>query len=161
MKGNLIRLTIGDYLYIVPGFISNLTYTIPEDAPWEIAFDSPEDGETLGLMETPKLIEVNVNFTPIHDFAARLGDTKQTAYITPQAPGSKNKYLGDSGSYFVPKDEINGGNGNMEPFATNYKIIVPETTTPSPPILTEQDRTNITTGTPLDLPDNRPNIFGP
>jgi hypothetical protein len=161
MKGNLIRLTIGDYLYIVPGFISNLTYTIPEDAPWEIAFDSPEDGETLGLMETPKLIEVNVNFTPIHDFAARLGDTKQTAYITPQAPESKNKYLGDSGSYFVPKDEINGGNGNMEPFATNYKIIVPETTTPSPPILTEQDRTNITTGTPLDLPDNRPNIFGP
>jgi len=161
MKGNLIRLTIGDYLYIVPGFISNLTYTIPEDAPWEIAFDSPEDGETLGLMETPKLIEVNVNFTPIHDFAARLGDTKQTAYITPQAPGSKNKYLGDSGSYFVPKDEINGGNGNMEPFATNYKIIVPETTTPSPPILTEQDRTNITTGTPLNLPDNRPNIFGP
>jgi hypothetical protein len=161
MKGNLIRLTIGDYLYIVPGFISNLTYTIPEDAPWEIAFDSPEDGETLGLMETPKLIEVNVNFTPIHDFAARLGDTKQTAYITPQAPGSKNKYLGDSGSYFVPKDEINGGNGNMEPFATNYKIIVPETTTPSPPILTEQDRTNITTGTPLDLPDNIPNTFGP
>jgi hypothetical protein len=135
MKGNLIRLTIGDYLYIVPGFISDLTYTIPEESPWEIAFSSPEGREeSIGLMETPKLIEVQVSFTPIHDFAPRLDSTKQAALITPQSQGSNNKYLGNSGSYVTPKVDIEAGKGNMEPFATDYtiKIVEPTQTTPQP-----------------------------
>lgn len=101
MKGNLLRLTIGDYLYIVPGFITNLTYTIPEDAPWEIALNSPEDGDDSGVMETPKLFEVNVNFTPIHDFVPQIGATRDTAFITnPTGKGEKNQYLDDSKIYF-------------------------------------------------------------
>jgi hypothetical protein len=95
MKGNLIRLTIGDYLYIVPGFISNLTYNIPEEAAWEIALNSPEGGGDFGMLETPKFFEVNVNFTPIHDFAPQLGTTVKTAFITPQAATKDgNAYLG-------------------------------------------------------------------
>ena len=85
MKGNLIRLTIGDYLYIVPGFISSLTYTIPEESAWEIALSSPEDGQDYGMLETPKYFDVSVSFTAIHDFAPQLGTTAQTAFITPQA----------------------------------------------------------------------------
>jgi hypothetical protein len=103
MKGNLIRLTIGDYLYIVPGFISNLTYNIPEEAAWEIALNSPEGESDFGMLETPKYFEVNVNFTPIHDFAPQLGTTAKTAFITPQpATADGNAYLsglGASGSY--------------------------------------------------------------
>lgn len=103
MKGNLIRLTIGDYLYIVPGFISNLTYNIPEEAAWEIALNSPEVGEDYGMLETPKYFEVNVNFTPIHDFAPQLGTTAKTAFITPQpATVDGNTYLsgiGEDGKY--------------------------------------------------------------
>jgi hypothetical protein len=100
MKGNLVRLTIGDYLYIVPGFISNLTYNIPQEASWEIALNSPEEGSDFGMLETPKYFDVNVSFTPIHDFAPQLGTTVQTAFITPQ-PATKdgNAYLaGLSGS---------------------------------------------------------------
>jgi hypothetical protein len=93
MKGNLIRLTIGDYLYIVPGFISNLTYNIPEEAAWEIALNSPEGQSDYGMLETPKYFEVSVNFTPIHDFAPRLGTTTETAFITPQHPTAQNPYL--------------------------------------------------------------------
>ena len=101
MKGNLMRLTIGDYLYIVPGFITNLTYTIPEDAPWEIALNSPEDGDDSGVMETPKLFEVNVSFIPIHDFVPQIGATRDTAFITnPTGKGAKNQYLDDSKIYF-------------------------------------------------------------
>lgn len=101
MKGNLIRLTIGDYLYIVPGFLNSLTYTIPEDAPWEIALNSPENGDDTGVMETPKLFEVSVNFTAIHDFVPRLGATRDTAFITnPTGKGDKNQYLDDSKVYF-------------------------------------------------------------
>lgn len=112
MKGNLVRLTIGDYLYIVPGFISSLTYNIPEDAPWEIALNSPEGESDFGLMETPKLFEISVSFTPIHDFAARLGTTVQTAFITPQASTKDgNTYLGglsgsnsDAGKAYTDRD---------------------------------------------------------
>lgn len=95
MKGNLIRLTIGDYLYIVPGFITALTYNIPEEAAWEIALNSPEGGSDLGLLETPKYFDVNVSFTAIHDFAPQLGTTVKTAFITPQAATKDgNAYLG-------------------------------------------------------------------
>jgi hypothetical protein len=112
MKGNLIRLTIGDYLYIVPGFISNLTYNIPEEAAWEIALNSPEGGSDSGMLETPKFFEVNVNFTPIHDFAPQLGTTVQTAFITPQAATKDgNAYLGglsgsnsDAGTAYTNRD---------------------------------------------------------
>jgi hypothetical protein len=112
MKGNLIRLTIGDYLYIVPGFISNLTYNIPEEAAWEIALNSPEGGSDFGMLETPKFFEVNVNFTPIHDFVPQLGTTVQTAFITPQAATRDgNAYLGglsgsnsDAGTAYTSRD---------------------------------------------------------
>jgi len=99
MKGNLIRLTIGDYLYIVPGFITNLTYTIPEEASWEIALNAPENGGDEGLLETPKFFDVNVSFTPIHDFVPQVGSNKDTALITPAATGSKNPYLTNSKIY--------------------------------------------------------------
>ena len=100
MKGNLIRLTIGDYLYVVPGFISTLNYTIPEEAAWEIALNSPEGGSDSGLLETPKFFEVNVNFTPIHDFAPQLGTTYKTAFITPQSKqDAVNPYLADEETF--------------------------------------------------------------
>lgn len=94
MKGNIVRLTIGDYLYAVPGIITTLTYVIPEDAPWEIALTEPEGGEDTGLLETPKLINITVGFTPIHDFVPQLGDGQSTALITKQK--SPNPYLANS-----------------------------------------------------------------
>lgn len=176
MKGNLMRLTIGDYLYIVPGFITNLTYTIPEDAPWEIALNSPEDGDDSGVMETPKLFEVNVNFTPIHDFVPQIGATRDTAFITnPTGKGDKNQYLDDSKVYFFnnqknkvanPKGTIlyteEGVNrkiqangiatitaANLEPYATNHIIQTKE-----PP----GGQTNFTGGAPTG---NNPELTFP
>ena len=114
MKGNLIRLTIGDYLMYVPGFITNLTYTIPEEASWEIALNSPELGEDEGLMETPKYFEVDVAFTPIHDFTPRLSDGgRDVAFITnPTNVGGKdNQYLDNGKIYFFS----NGSNGIYAP----------------------------------------------
>jgi hypothetical protein len=130
MKGNLIRLTIGDYIYTVPGFISNLTYTVPQEAAWEIALNSPEGGSDYGLLETPKYFEVNVSFTPIHDFAPQLGTTAQTAFITPQKEGARNPFLSEiSGStnsytdrkqsYVVAGSELNSETqANLQRFST-------------------------------------------
>ena len=36
MRGNLVRLTIGGYLYEQPGFITSLTYDVPQESTWEI-----------------------------------------------------------------------------------------------------------------------------
>ena len=127
MKGNLVRLTIGDYLYIVPGIITNLTYTIPEEASWEIALTEPENnnenGTDKGLMETPQYFDVNVSFTPIHDFVPQLGNKKETALITPSK--ATNSYLDDTKTYnfgnnatgFTNTGSINPA--NLKDFATN------------------------------------------
>jgi hypothetical protein len=123
MKGNLVRLTIGDYLYIVPGIITNLTYNIPEEASWEIALSEPENGGDAGLMETPKYFDVNVSFTPIHDFVPQLGNKKETALITPSK--ATNSYLDDTKTYnfgnkstgFTSTGSINPA--NLKDFATN------------------------------------------
>jgi hypothetical protein len=107
MRGNLIRLTIGDYVWTVPGFITSLTYTIPDNAPWEIAFDSPEDGANAGLLETPMYLDVNVNFTVIHDFAPRLGSSAETAFITNFAgKGEANHYLNSGSDALTAKENI-------------------------------------------------------
>lgn len=98
MKGNITRLTIGSYFYRIPGFITNLTYTVPEDASWEIAFDQPEGGLEFDQLETPRHFEVQVSFTPIHDFAPQIMDgTRDYALFTPagtpQTVFQRNPYL--------------------------------------------------------------------
>tara|TARA_R110002167_G_scaffold106517_4_gene273072 strand:+ start:496 stop:2289 length:1794 start_codon:yes stop_codon:yes gene_type:complete len=96
MKGNITKLTIGSYFYRIPGFIGNLTYTVPEDAAWEIAFDSPEQGNEIDQMEVPKHFNVSLQFTPIHNFAPQLMDgTREYALFTPDQKNKmqKNRYL--------------------------------------------------------------------
>ena len=68
MRGNLVRLTLGGYLYEQPGFITSLTYDIPQEAPWEIAINA-EGGGDGSVKELPHMIKVsNLLFTPIHRF---------------------------------------------------------------------------------------------
>jgi hypothetical protein len=37
MRGSFMRLTIGDYIVGLPGFISSLSYSIDDNSPWDIA----------------------------------------------------------------------------------------------------------------------------
>jgi hypothetical protein len=67
MRGNLAQLTIGGYLYEVPGIITNLTYTMDENTPWEIGLSV--DGEDSSVKELAHIIRVsNFSFIPIHTF---------------------------------------------------------------------------------------------
>lgn len=65
MRGNVIRLTIGDYLYRVPGFLEYVNVTIDDNASWEIALNDPE------MRELPQMLSVQCSFKPIHDFLPR------------------------------------------------------------------------------------------
>jgi hypothetical protein len=68
MRGNLLRLTLGGYLYEQPGFITSLTYTIPEESTWEIGIDGNGDSDN-SVKELPHMIKVTgMTFTPIHNF---------------------------------------------------------------------------------------------
>lgn len=80
MRGNLATLTVGGYLYEQPGIITSLTYSIPEESPWEIAIPSNEelrDTENKilsdkSVKEMPHMIKVTgFNFIPIHEFTPR------------------------------------------------------------------------------------------
>ena len=68
MRGPLVQLTVGGYLYEQVGFITGLTYTIPEDSPWEIAINDEGNPDST-VKELPHRINVSsFSFTPIHNF---------------------------------------------------------------------------------------------
>jgi hypothetical protein len=69
MRGPYMKLTLGDYMFRQPGVIKNLTYTIGNDSPWEIALDEPENGGN--LYELPHVMTIQMTFAPIHDFVPR------------------------------------------------------------------------------------------
>jgi hypothetical protein len=63
MRGPLHRLTVGNYIDAQLGILTSVSYTIPNDSPWEISLDEPEGGK--GQLILPHIIEVSMNFTPI------------------------------------------------------------------------------------------------
>jgi len=68
MKGNLVQLTIGGYLYEQPGIITGLTYTMDENTPWEIGIDI-NGGYDKSVKELAHIIRVTgFTFIPIHRF---------------------------------------------------------------------------------------------
>jgi hypothetical protein len=84
MRGPLVQLTVGGYLHEQVGFISSLTYDIPNDTTWEIGINdtagNSRSSSTRGLTNLEKLSDSSVKelphritvssfqFTPIHDF---------------------------------------------------------------------------------------------
>jgi len=106
MRGNMVRMTVGGYLYEVPGVLTSLTYTIPDDTSWEIAIDT--DGKSdPSVKELPHRIEVSLAFTPVEDFLpsrqrllynenGELRAVGNEAFISLNN-GINNNYIGDNG----------------------------------------------------------------
>jgi len=68
MRGNLFKLTIGNYITDLPGIISGVTFDLPDEAGWDIARTIDGTKEENGYV-MPKLIEIkSIKFTPIHNF---------------------------------------------------------------------------------------------
>ena len=96
MRGNLVRLTLGGYLYEQPGFITSLTYDIPQETPWEIAINAEGGGDS-SVKELPHMIKVsNLAFVPIHRFLPQKpnnANNPQEKYIAlANALGSQGNY---------------------------------------------------------------------
>ena len=68
MRGNVVRLTIGDYLYRVPGFLNNVNVTLNTDVGWEIALNEYDDSD---VAQAPFVINISCGFSPILDILPR------------------------------------------------------------------------------------------
>ena len=63
-NGPFMRLTLGDMFKRCPGFLETLTYTVPDEATWDIAQDKATNKDAKQL---PTIIEASVTFKVIHD----------------------------------------------------------------------------------------------
>jgi hypothetical protein len=93
MRGPLVSLTLGGYLYEQPGFITSLTYDIPNDSTWEIGINN-EGGDDENVKELSHMIKVTgFNFTPIQTFTPRKGNPNSLGsipFIALTAGGASN-----------------------------------------------------------------------
>lgn len=66
MKGTLTNITLGDYLQNQSGFVNSIGFTWQTDYQWEINLEEADD-----IIKVPHLLDVSVDFTPIHKFIPR------------------------------------------------------------------------------------------
>lgn len=69
MKGNFMRITIGEYLHRVPGFFNSINLSWSNDTSWETKYENLYDQTPM----VPHVLDVQCQFLPIHDFAAESG----------------------------------------------------------------------------------------
>ena len=94
MRGNLVRLTMGGYIYEQPGYLTSLTYTIPQESPWEIGINEKGDYDG-SVKELPHMIRVSLAFTPIHNFLPQKGNVANSPdqrYIALSNNSGKGNY---------------------------------------------------------------------
>ena len=87
MRGNLIRLTVGGYLYNQLGILKSISYTIPNESTWEIGINDT-GGSDSDVKELAHMIEVTgFDFIPIESKIPQL-DSRFIALSN----GSNNNY---------------------------------------------------------------------
>lgn len=63
MRAPVVRVTIGDYLYRMPGFLESVNVTVDNGSPWEVNLENNPN-----LAQLPQVVDVSVAFKPIFDF---------------------------------------------------------------------------------------------
>lgn len=109
MRGNILKLTVGDYLNNTYGILKSINFAIPDDTPWDIGrtLDGIEDS---GSLQLPQRITVsNFAFTPIHNFRE---STVGKNYVdgVDKLPNSRFISLGEDGKGYEFTNEARGAN---------------------------------------------------
>ena len=104
MRGTIVKLTLGDYVYELPGVLNSCNFSWNTEYPWEIALSEPENGGDSPMQELPMVLDCNIDFTPIHTFTPETGLKK---YFT---TGLENAAGGDSfgTSMFIDEPLLGG-----------------------------------------------------
>jgi hypothetical protein len=64
MRAPVVRVTIGDYLYRVPGFLESVNVTVDNNYPWEINLEKSQVGD---IAQLPQVLDIAISFKPIMD----------------------------------------------------------------------------------------------
>jgi hypothetical protein len=90
MRGNLIYLTVGDWLVDVPGVLNGINLNIPDNSPWEIARNANGTNQN-DIAQLPFIVEVSgFDFIPIHNFVPK----KNAPFIgAPISNNTKNYFV--------------------------------------------------------------------
>ena len=89
MRGNLIRLTVGGYLYNQLGILKSISYTIPNESTWEIGINDAGDSDS-DVKELAHMIEVTgFDFIPIESKIPQL-DSRFIALSNGSGEGNNN-----------------------------------------------------------------------
>lgn len=82
MRGTITKLTVGDYVYELPGVLNSVSFDWQTDYQWEIAMKEPEAKDASGnpiagtdgtMQELPMILDCKIDFTPIHTFTPETG----------------------------------------------------------------------------------------
>ena len=68
MRTPFVRLTIGSWMDRIPGVINSVNVKWQKDYPWEISISSPEGNIDKHMNVLPHVLDVSVQFTPVHNF---------------------------------------------------------------------------------------------
>ena len=103
MRGTIVKLTLGDYVYELPGVLNSCNFTWNTEYPWEIALTEPENlNRDTYQQELPMVLDCNIDFTPIHTFTPETGLKK---YFT---TGLDNGGEGDANGFFKDAPTLGG-----------------------------------------------------
>ena len=73
MQGPLVSLTIGGYIYDLPGYIEGFSLEMAEDSTWEIAIN-PDGSKDDTISQLTHVIKVSgFNFQPIPNYLPEVG----------------------------------------------------------------------------------------
>lgn len=85
MRAPIVRVTIGDYLYRVPGFIESVNVTVDNNYPWEVNLEKSQIGD---IAQLPQVLDIAISFKPIMDILPRRSAINRLVETT--AVGSTN-----------------------------------------------------------------------
>lgn len=131
MRGNLITLTVGGYLYEQVGIMTGINYTVPMESPWEIAIPDTQIINETGVLSDPSVKELpfmikvsGFSFIPIHNFVPSI---QKNVFAETKNAGQKGEYTQGDLATFGKERYIALNNG----ISNNYDRVEP--TTPPPP----------------------------
>jgi hypothetical protein len=127
MRAPVVRVTIGDYLYRVPGFLENVNITIDNSYPWEVNLEKSQIGD---IAQLPQVMDIAVSFKPIMDILPRrsyITDVSRTTVAGTETTRaySKNTALISNVEGFIDEETSNITNNRLvegnNPFASNFE----------------------------------------
>lgn len=135
MRGTMTKLTVGDYVREMPGFIESVNYSWEQDYQWEIAMNNPEavngDGTSADIdqQELPMVLNCSIQFKPIHNFVPETG---LKHYIT-------TDIAKDPRTVFFPPDPRDGTGRTFE---RTLPTVAKSVAQPPPPKITATGNMN-------------------